>query len=73
MILCDIDHFKRINDTHGHAVGDQVLIDFAGLLQSMAREAVDSVIRYGGEEFLIVQCPSLTPLPSVCIALRENF
>ena len=54
VILCDIDHFKRINDTHGHAVGDQVLIEFAGLLQSMARTAVDSVIRYGGEEFLIV-------------------
>lgn len=54
VILCDIDHFKRVNDAHGHATGDQVLSEFAGLLQSMVREAVDTVIRYGGEEFLIV-------------------
>jgi diguanylate cyclase (GGDEF)-like protein len=54
VILCDIDHFKRINDTYGHAAGDQVLIDFAALLQAMTRETVDSVIRYGGEEFLVV-------------------
>ncbi|GGY35752.1 GGDEF domain-containing protein [Pseudoduganella albidiflava] len=54
VVLCDIDHFKRINDTHGHAAGDQVLAGFAGLLQAMTRETVDSVVRYGGEEFLIV-------------------
>ncbi len=54
VILCDIDHFKRVNDEFGHAGGDQVLGDFAGLLQSLTRESVDSVIRYGGEEFLLV-------------------
>ncbi|MEW6763934.1 MAG: GGDEF domain-containing protein [Pseudomonadota bacterium] len=54
VILCDIDHFKRVNDEYGHAGGDQVLDDFAGLLQSLSRESVDSVIRYGGEEFLLV-------------------
>lgn len=54
VILCDIDHFKRINDTHGHAAGDQVLCTFAALLRAMTRDTVDRVIRYGGEEFLVV-------------------
>jgi diguanylate cyclase (GGDEF)-like protein len=54
VVLCDIDHFKRINDTYGHAAGDRVLADFAGLLLSLTRDTVDSVIRYGGEEFLLV-------------------
>ena len=74
VILCDIDHFKRINDTHGHAVGDQVLIEFAGLLQSMARTAVDSVIRYGGEEFLIVLPQTeLAGAQALAERIRESF
>lgn len=54
VLLCDLDHFKRINDTYGHAAGDQVLADFARLLLTLTRDTVDSVIRYGGEEFLVV-------------------
>lgn len=54
VVICDIDHFKSVNDTHGHAAGDAVLITFANLLRSLTRENIDSVIRYGGEEFLIV-------------------
>jgi diguanylate cyclase (GGDEF)-like protein len=54
VVLCDIDHFKRINDTHGHGDGDMVLRGFARILEAATREGIDSVVRYGGEEFLIV-------------------
>lgn len=54
VLLCDIDNFKRINDTYGHADGDAVLRSFAALLTRMTRQGVDSVVRYGGEEFLAI-------------------
>lgn len=53
VVLIDIDHFKTVNDTHGHAIGDRVLRQFAGLLRDGVR-VVDKVGRLGGEEFLIV-------------------
>ena len=59
MILCDIDHFKKINDTYGHQAGDQVLIEFVHSIKKSIRQNVDWVARYGGEEFLIV-------LPETC-------
>ena len=49
----DLDHFKQVNDTHGHSVGDQVLKAAADILQTQVRGS-DVVGRYGGEEFLIV-------------------
>jgi len=52
-IMLDIDHFKKINDTYGHQVGDQVLVQIAQTLEDRFRNA-DFVCRYGGEEFLIV-------------------
>jgi len=54
LIMCDLDAFKKINDTHGHHAGDELLRAFAELLHSMTRDAVDTVVRYGGEEFLII-------------------
>jgi diguanylate cyclase (GGDEF)-like protein len=54
LVMCDLDGFKAINDTHGHLAGDELLRDFAGLLQAMTRESVDTVVRYGGEEFLVI-------------------
>ena len=53
LALIDIDHFKKVNDTHGHDVGDQVLQNFARILNKSVR-AVDLVCRVGGEEFAVV-------------------
>ncbi len=54
VVLADIDHFKRVNDTYGHQVGDMVLKIFARCILKEIRKKVDWVVRYGGEEFLIV-------------------
>ena len=53
LLLIDLDHFKAINDTHGHLAGDDVLIEVSMMLQRVVR-AVDIVARYGGEEFVVV-------------------
>jgi len=52
-LLIDLDHFKAVNDTHGHAAGDAVLVQTAALLRQALR-ASDVVVRWGGEEFLAV-------------------
>src|SRR5262249_44565109 len=59
VILCDLDHFKAINDTHGHLIGDEVLRETARRLLGSVR-SYDYVGRYGGEEFLIMlsNCPA---------------
>ncbi len=54
LILCDIDFFKTVNDTLGHAGGDEVLKQFGARLQASLRRGVDWVARLGGEEFAIV-------------------
>lgn len=53
LILCDLDFFKRVNDTFGHQAGDEVLITFAAQLQRHCRSG-DLVARYGGEEFVLL-------------------
>jgi hypothetical protein len=53
IILVDIDHFKKVNDTFGHTEGDQVLCKISSLLKSSVRKK-DTVARYGGEEFILI-------------------
>jgi diguanylate cyclase (GGDEF)-like protein len=53
-LMCDVDHFKKINDARGHASGDEVLQQFVARAQKSIRTNSDWVARYGGEEFLIV-------------------
>lgn len=53
VLMIDLDHFKAVNDTHGHQAGDRVLIALADLLRDTCR-ATDTIGRYGGEEFMII-------------------
>ncbi|MBR9989429.1 MAG: diguanylate cyclase [Gemmatimonadetes bacterium] len=57
--MFDLDHFKTVNDTHGHQAGDRVLVELADILRAVARD-VDRIGRYGGEEFMVL-------LPETCI------
>ncbi|HPF47853.1 MAG TPA: diguanylate cyclase, partial [Emcibacteraceae bacterium] len=53
LLMLDIDHFKKINDTYGHASGDEVLEEFSKRISSNIR-SIDLAARYGGEEFVVV-------------------
>jgi diguanylate cyclase (GGDEF)-like protein len=68
LLLLDIDHFKTINDTHGHLAGDQVLQAIANCLEHCVRP-MDTVARYGGEEFAVI-LPSCRPLFGGAVAER---
>jgi diguanylate cyclase (GGDEF)-like protein len=68
LLMIDIDHFKVLNDTHGHHVGDQLLRDVTSILMKDMRE-VDTVARYGGEEFVII-LPETTETAAVFVAQR---
>ncbi len=68
VLLIDVDHFKKINDEHGHAVGDTVLSSVASALERSSRK-LDSVARFGGDEFLVV-VQGATPEHAESIGLR---
>jgi diguanylate cyclase (GGDEF)-like protein/hemerythrin-like metal-binding protein len=53
VVILDLDHFKRVNDDHGHAAGDQVLVGLARLIEASIRES-DVIARWGGEEFVVL-------------------
>jgi diguanylate cyclase (GGDEF)-like protein len=68
LLFCDIDHFKKVNDTHGHAVGDRVLAAVAAAIGAATRQ-LDIVGRYGGEEFVVI-LPATTAEGASVVAER---
>lgn len=77
ILLMDIDHFKVINDTHGHLLGDRVLTKICALIDSQLRKS-DIICRWGGEEFLIVlpECPldsAIDIATKMCALIEESL
>ncbi|MBZ9711393.1 GGDEF domain-containing protein [Mesorhizobium sp. ESP7-2] len=69
MLMCDIDHFKKLNDHLGHAQGDRCLVEVARIIQENVRRDRDQVARYGGEEFLVL-LPEVSEEEAVSVAER---
>ncbi|WP_158239820.1 GGDEF domain-containing protein [Phycicoccus duodecadis] len=73
LVLVDLDHFKEVNDTHGHEIGDEVLVRVASALRSVVRET-DLVVRWGGDEFLLLlDTDDLDAATRRCAVLVENI
>jgi diguanylate cyclase (GGDEF)-like protein len=68
VVMMDMDHFKNINDTHGHQVGDQVLVDFSQRVRQQLRQP-DRLGRFGGEEFVLL-LPETSPDDALKVAQR---
>ena len=68
LLIIDLDHFKHINDTHGHQRGDMVLVDFVAKVNGLLRRP-DQLARYGGEEFVVL-LPETTPEEALAVAQR---
>jgi diguanylate cyclase (GGDEF)-like protein len=69
IVVCDIDHFKMINEMHGHRSGDAVMRHLASLFMVGTRAGIDSVVRYGGDELLLL-LPQTRPEDAVKVAER---
>ena len=74
IIMIDLDHFKEVNDDHGHTVGDEVLKKFSSILNRFFKRALDCACRYGGEELMVVS-GDINPLEAAARVelLREDL
>lgn len=74
LVMCDIDHFKKVNDIYGHQIGDEVLKAVAIALKEALKRGTDFVARYGGEEFIMVLYETnLQEAQSLCQRVQENL
>jgi diguanylate cyclase (GGDEF)-like protein len=74
IIMCDIDHFKQVNDKYGHIIGDFVLKDIANILKNSLKRKSDFLARYGGEEFMIVLYETDThAAEELCSTIQKNL
>lgn len=73
MAMCDLDYFKKVNDTYGHLAGDKMLVEFTKIVHKRIRNS-DILIRYGGEEFIII-LPAATKEQGIVVlsAIKESF
>lgn len=77
IVLVDIDHFKQVNDNHGHLVGDKCIVETANIIKSLLRRSTDIGCRYGGEEFCLILPETdgkgaLALAHEVCQSVREQ-
>lgn len=74
IIMCDIDHFKQVNDKYGHIIGDFVLKDIANILKNSLKRKSDFLARYGGEEFMIVLYETdIHAAEELCSTIQKNL
>lgn len=74
VVMCDIDHFKNINDTYGHKAGDDILRELAAIMKNSLKRSSDFIARYGGEEFVIVLYDTtVNDANEVCIGIQNNI
>lgn len=74
IVMCDIDYFKKINDTFGHVIGDEVLIGIAHTMKESLKRSSDLIARYGGEEFIIILYDTnLDEAKKLCEDIQQNI
>lgn len=73
MIMCDIDHFKKYNDSLGHYAGDDCLKHVSAAIKRVCSRSIDQVFRYGGEEFAILVTDDAENIPKLAEAIRKEI
>ncbi|MEA3521920.1 MAG: GGDEF domain-containing protein [Campylobacterota bacterium] len=74
VIMCDIDHFKDVNDTYGHAIGDNVLENTASIMKDSLQRSTDFIARYGGEEFVVILYDTdIKTAQNICTDIQNNL